>query len=181
MRKLSLILALVAIALIFINVKADNITPGDDYFMRLPLVLGGNFSIDRYVTAGFPFWPEELQLWCNSGYPCTQVETLNKFRYRSPDGRVITFVRLYLAYLFPPSGAHIIYPYDGCLYQICVRSVEGNLWERTATRIEVYIDPTLPGPSETIHLADFMFTAARPTSITVIRGKYYDPNLPAVP
>ena len=179
MRKLLFIIVFILVS--FVPVRADGITPEDGYFMRLPLVLSGSYGLDRYVTAGFPFWPEEQELWCNNGYPCTQVETLNKFRYRSPDGRAITFVRLYLAYLFPPDGAHIIYPYDGCLFQICVWSGEGNLQDRPATRVEVYIDPTQPGPSGTIHLADFMYTAARPASIMVVKGKYYDTSVLSTP
>jgi len=187
-RKLLLITLLLAISVSFTPARASGlpvrgiITLGDEYYsIYMPIVIDGNFRIDRFVSGGFPFYPEEWEYWCSGGYPCTQADTLDSFTFRAPPDRVVAYVRLYLAFWDPPNGAHIIYPYDGCAEKVCVRSLQGSLAAHTATLVEVYIDSSLPGWGGPVHLADFSYLYWPYQSITVVGGKYYDPSFPALP
>ena len=182
MRNLLLITLLLAISVSFTPALAGIITPEGQYQpIYMPIVIGGSFGIDRFVSADFPFYPEEWEYWCNGGYPCTQADTLDSFQFRAPLDRVMAYVRLYLAFWDPPNGAHIIYPFDGCAEKVCVRSLQGSLAAHTATLVEVYIDSSLPGWGGPVHLADFSYLYWPYQSITVVGGKYYDPSFPALP
>jgi len=155
MKKILLITLL--IFFLAIPVKADVITPPVMYLTFLPLVHGGNIGLARYVSAGFPFYPEERELWCNNGFSCTAVETLDSFVYTAPPGESIYVMRLFAAYWFPPNGAHIIFPFEGCARKICIRALEGSMTDGTMTKVEIYIDETQWGWGGPVHLADFHF------------------------
>jgi len=113
------------------------------YYVYLPIVFGGNTPppVVRWEDGLLPW---DYKYWCNEDQPECQEWPGIPFEYEAPPGYVISFVRLY-GYGWGVGGADFLYPYDGCVFKVCVFSLDGSIGEKTSTKIRIWVDENLDG------------------------------------
>jgi hypothetical protein len=95
--------------------------PYYEYSMYMPIV---QYSPVPYMER----WAHDLTDWdhwrfCEQGTLCQEPFPEVPATFNAPEGFVISLVRLYSDEWTPPEGAHLLFPWDGCIWKMCVTGI----------------------------------------------------------